>query len=246
MADKKTWIYGVNPVLEALRSAGVVEAVYVSQGRQEHLLQVVEAAAARQVPVKAVDREFFDRRFPKGHQGVAATKAQRERLSVEDLLGVAVERGEAPLIFMLDGIEDPRNFGAILRVADATGAHGVVHQSRRSAGVTAVVSKTSAGAVEHVHVVEVVNVKHAMSTLKENDVVLVGAESGAPADLWHVDFTVPTALVLGSEGHGFRRTVREMCDVLVRLPMRGMVNSLNVSVATAVLAYEVLRQRAGT
>jgi len=242
---KKEWIYGVNPVVEALRGGRGIGAIYVVQGKGEQVRQVIEAAADGGVPVRVVSKQFFDERFPKGHQGVAATRTQKERLDVDDLLGVAQERGEAPLILVLDGVEDPRNFGAILRVADAAGAHGVVHQSRRSSGVTAVVSKTSSGAVEHVNVVEVVNIKHAMATLQEHGVVLVGAESEASVDLWHVDFTDPTALVLGSEGYGLRRTVREMCDVLVRLPMRGRVNSLNVSVATGVLAYEVLRQRAG-
>jgi 23S rRNA (guanosine2251-2'-O)-methyltransferase len=245
MTDKKKeWIYGVNPVLEALKSGVSVDAIYVAEGRLDHLRQIVKAATERGVPVKAVGREFFEQRFPKGHQGVAAARTPRERLDVDDLLDVARERGEAPLIFVLDGVEDPRNFGAILRVAEAVGAHGVVHQSRRSAGVTAVVSKTSAGAVEHVNVVEVVNIKHAMATLQDSGVVLAGAEAEAPVDLWQADFTVPIALVLGSEGYGMRRTVRELCDILVRLPMRGRVNSLNVSVATGVLAYEVLRQRA--
>ncbi len=244
MADKRSWIYGVNPVLEALRS-GRVRGLYVAPGRQDHLRQVIEAAGERGVPIKSVGREFFDDRFPKGHQGIAATRVQRERRTVEDLLDGVEERQEVLLVFVLDGVEDPRNFGAILRVADAAGAHGVVHESRRSASVTDVVSKTSAGAAEHVDVVEVVNIKHAMATLRENGVLLVGAESSAPVDLWHAAFTGPVALVLGSEGYGLRKTVREMCDVLVRLPMHGMVNSLNVSVAAGVLAYEVLRQRAG-
>jgi 23S rRNA (guanosine2251-2'-O)-methyltransferase len=144
---------------------------------------------------------------------------------------------------VLDCIEDPRNFGAILRVADAAGVDGVIFQSRRSAGLTPVVYKASAGAIEHVNLAEVVNIKHAVALMKERDVTVIGAEADAPLSLWDVDMKAPLAVIVGSEGEGMRRTVKEMCDALVNLPMKGTVNSLNVSVAAGIIAYEVMRQR---
>jgi 23S rRNA (guanosine2251-2'-O)-methyltransferase len=150
-----------------------------------------------------------------------------------------------PFFLVLDGIEDPRNFGAILRVADAAGVHCVVFQTRRSAGITPVVSKASAGAVEHVPLVNVVNIKHALRTMKDQDVTIIGAEASASMTFWDADMKGPVAFVVGSEGQGLRRTVQEQCDVVVSLPMAGKVNSLNVSVATGIMAYELIRQRRG-
>ncbi|MEW5745983.1 MAG: 23S rRNA (guanosine(2251)-2'-O)-methyltransferase RlmB [Nitrospirota bacterium] len=249
MRDRDTkgeWIYGINPVTESIRSGRKINAVYV-QGqlqRHGHIAGIVDAAKAKGIPVKTESREFFDARFQKGHQGVAALVGRKETIAVEELLEIPAQKGEQPFFIILDGIEDPRNFGAILRVADAAGAHGVVFQSRRSAGITPVVSKASAGALEHIPLVEAVNIKHAMEKMKRADITLIGAEADAPVTLWEVDLTVPLALVVGSEGEGVRRTVRDLCDLVVKLPMRGVVNSLNVSVAAGILSYEVLRQRA--
>jgi 23S rRNA (guanosine2251-2'-O)-methyltransferase len=241
--DAFEMLCGVNPVLEALRSGRVVTKVYVSSQKSRSAREMIALAEARRVPVTVVEEDFFEERFAKGHQGVAAFVARKRHLTPEDLLSVPEERGEAPFFFILDGLEDPRNFGAILRVADAAGIHGVVVQERRAAGVGPSVAKASAGAVEYVNIAEAVNVKHAIRLFKERDITIVGAEAAASVSLWASDLTLPLAIVVGSEGRGLRRTVRDLCDTTVSLPMRGHVTSLNVSVAAAIFAYEVLRQR---
>lgn len=239
------WIYGVNPVAEAIRAGRAISALYI-QGqlqRHGHIAAVIDAAKAKGIPVKAEAKEFFDSRFPKGHQGIAALAGRKKTIAVEDLLDIPAQRGAVPFFIVLDSIEDPRNFGAILRVADAAGAQGVVFQAHRAAGITPAAAKASAGALEHIPLVEAVNIKHAMEKMKQAGITIIGAEADAPAALWDVDMTVPLALVMGSEGEGLRRTVRERCDRVVSLPLRGVVGSLNVSVATGILAYEVVRQR---
>lgn len=241
-AEKDLWIYGINPVGEALRSGRRVLALY-TLAQKGHARDIVEAARAKGIPVKVVDRKFFDDRFHKGHQGIAAVVEKKKTIGIEELLEIPGQKRETPFFLILDLIEDPRNFGAILRVADAAGMHGVVFQSHRSAGLTSLVAKASAGALEHVHLVEMPNIKHAMEKMRRADVVLIGAEAGADRTLWDTDMRPPLALVVGSEGEGLRRTVRELCDTVVTLPQQGAVNSLNVSVATGILAYEVLRQR---
>ena len=241
--DKDEWTYGINPVLEAIKSGRRINTVYVyDQGRQ-NLSTIIEAARANGIPVKFETKEFFDGRFQKGHQGIAASAGKRKTISIEELLNIPARKGEVPFFIVLDSIEDPRNFGAILRVADAARVHGVVFQSHRSAGITPVTAKASAGALEHVNLAETVNIKHAMEKMRKADIILIGAEAGTDKTLWDIDLRVPLALVVGSEGEGLRRTVREMCDMTVSLPMKGTVNSLNVSVAAGILAYEVMRQR---
>ena len=241
--DRGEWVYGINPVAEALRSGRSIRSLHVQSQKHEHIRELLGLAREQGLPVKHELRDFFDSRFPKGHQGIAALIGARKTLGIEELLRIPGQKGEPPFFLVLDGVEDPRNFGAILRVADAAGVHGVVFQSHRSAGVTPVVSKASAGALEHVNLAEVVNVKHAIDKMKKMDIAIIGAEAGPGLSLWDVDMKAPLALVMGSEGRGLRRTVRELCDVVVSLPMKGSVNSLNVSVATGILAYEVLRQR---
>lgn len=239
-AEKESWLYGVNPVLEALRSGRTIKSIHLSRQRHDEVLKLAKEMS---VAVEFEEREFFDSRFPKGHQGVAALAPKKKTLGIDDLLDVPEQIGEPAFFLILDCIEDPRNFGAILRGADAAGVHGVVFQSHRSAGLTPVVSKVSAGAMEHVNLVEVVNVKHAIEKMKKRDILIIGAEAGSERIPWDVDMKVPLAIVVGSEGHGLRRTVGEMCDMTVSLPMKGRVNSLNVSVAAGVISYEVLRQR---
>jgi len=241
--DKGDWTYGINPVLEAIKSGRKINTVYVYDQSRQNLNMIIEAAKANGIPVKSEARIFFDNRFHKGHQGVAASAGKRETITVEELLGIPARRGEIPFFVILDTIEDPRNFGAIIRIADAAGVHGVVFQSHRSAGLTPVAAKASAGALEYVTLVETVNIKHAMEKMRKADVTLIGAEAGTDKTLWDIDLHVPLAMVVGSEGAGLRRTVRDMCDMTVSLPMKGTVNSLNVSVAAGILAYEVMRQR---
>ncbi len=241
--DKGEWTYGINPVLEAIKSGRRISAVHVYDQSRQNLSTIIEAARAQGIAVKFETKEFFDGRFQKGHQGVAASAGKRKTISIEELLEIPAQKREVPFFIVLDSIEDPRNFGAILRVADAARVHGVVFQSHRSAGITPVTAKASAGALEHVNLSETVNIKHAMEKMKKADILLIGAEAGTDKTLWDIDLLVPLAIVIGSEGEGLRRTVRDMCDLTVSLPMKGTVNSLNVSVAAGVLAYEVMRQR---
>jgi 23S rRNA (guanosine2251-2'-O)-methyltransferase len=242
-AQEDHYIYGLNPVLEALKSGTKIRTLFVHKQSANNLRTLIGLAEAQHIPVKFAEKDFFDTRFDKGHQGIAAAAAPKEVLDIDDLLDRAFSKSATPIFIILDCIEDPRNFGAILRVADAAGVDGIIFQSRRSAGLTPVVYKASAGAIEHVNLAEVVNIKHAISLMKERDVTVIGAEADAPSSLWDVDLKVPLAVIVGSEGEGMRRTVREMCDILVSLPMKGTVNSLNVSVAAGVIAYEVMRQR---
>lgn len=240
---KTEWLYGFNPVLEAIKSGRKIKTVYISKQRHEQIQKIIEMAKAEGIPVEFAERDFFDTRFHKGHQGVAAVVEERGFLTIDELLAIPEKREESAFFLILDLIEDPRNFGAILRVADAAGVHGVVFQSHRSAGITPIVSKASAGALEHVNLSEVVNIKHAIDRMKKLNITIVGAEAGSGLTPWDIDMKAPLVFVIGSEGHGLRKTVREMCDFVVSLPMRGKVNSLNVSVATGILAYEVIRQR---
>ncbi len=241
--DKTEWLYGFNPVLEAIKSGRKIKTVYIYKQRHEQLQKIIEMANTEGITVEFAEREFFDTRFHKGHQGVAAVVEKKGFLALDELLSIPEKKGEPAFFIILDLIEDPRNFGAILRVADAAGAHGVIFQSHRSAGITPVVSKASAGAIEHVNLTEVVNIKHAIEKMKKLDITIVGAEADSELTLWDIDLKTPIAIIIGSEGQGLRKTVREMCDLVVSLPMRGRVNSLNVSVATGILSYEVIRQR---
>ncbi|MBI3378371.1 MAG: 23S rRNA (guanosine(2251)-2'-O)-methyltransferase RlmB [Nitrospirae bacterium] len=237
------WIYGLNPVLEALRARRNIKEVYISSGRHEKLFLIKKETESRGIALRIVDVAFFNERFPKGHQGIAVKVSEKGYMDLYELLNIPEKKNEIPFFLILDCIEDPGNVGAILRSADAAGVHGVIVQEHRSAGLSPAVSKASAGAVEYVPVSQVSNIKHAISEMKERDITIIGAESGSGNMPWDVDFSVPAGLVIGSEGRGLRKTVSEKCDFVVSIPMRGRVNSLNVSVAGAVLMFEVLRQR---
>lgn len=237
------WIYGFNPVLEAIRSGRSIREVYVSLGRHEKISLIKDESELKGIPVKTVAINFFDSKFPKGHQGVAAIVSQKGYMSLSELLDIPIKRNEMPFFLIVDCIEDPRNLGAVLRSADAAGVHGVVIQERRSVGLGPQVSKASAGAAEYVPVSQISNIKHAISKMKEMNITIIGAEACTGLLPWDVDMNVPLGLVVGSEGKGIRKTVAEKCDFLVSLPMKGRVNSLNVSVASAILMFEILRQR---
>jgi 23S rRNA (guanosine2251-2'-O)-methyltransferase len=231
-------IYGVHPVLEALR-AGTVRRLRVAERSGDRLRDVIDAAGDAGVRVERVPAEAIDR-LARGatHQGVVADVESERSVGLRDLA-----EGDAPLIVVLDGIEDPHNLGAILRTADAAGVSGVVVQTRRSALHAGTVAKTSAGALSHVRVAEVVNIARAIEELKALGVWSVGLAGEAAQTYDEVDFTGPTALVMGAEGPGLRRLVRERCDFLVAIPMAGHVGSLNVSVAAGVALFEAVRQR---
>ncbi|MDP1758870.1 MAG: 23S rRNA (guanosine(2251)-2'-O)-methyltransferase RlmB [Thermodesulfovibrionales bacterium] len=237
------WIYGLNPVLEALRARRNIKEAYISSGRHEKLFLIKKETESRGIALRIVDASFFNERFPKGHQGIAVNVSEKGYMDLYELLNIPERRNELPFFLILDCIEDPGNVGAILRSADAAGVHGVIVQEHRSAGLSPAVSKASAGAVEYVAVSQVSNIKHAISEMKERDITIIGAESGSGNMPWDVDFSVPAGIVIGSEGRGLRKTVVEKCDFVVSIPMRGRVNSLNVSAAGAVLMFEVLRQR---
>ena len=237
------WVYGINPVREALRGGRTILSVYVSASRREKVPEIETALAMRGIVAKKVDESFFEERFAKGHQGIAAHVEPKEYIDLEDLLLVPARKGQTPLFLILDGVEDPRNFGSIIRVADAGGVHGVVIPSHRSASLTAETVKASAGASEHVMISMVPNIKHAIRGMKEEGIFIIGAEADGETIIWEADLTGPLALVVGSEAVGMHRTVKEHCDLIVRLPMQGRVNSLNAAVATGIMIFEIMRQR---
>jgi 23S rRNA (guanosine2251-2'-O)-methyltransferase len=235
-------IYGINPVLEALRARRAT-VIHVSPRADERLTAIVRLAEEHGVPVRRVTADELDRLAAgarQRHQGVMADVEDATSYSVEDL--VIAARGAA-LIVVLDGIEDPQNLGAILRTVDAAGADGVVRQSRHAARLDGAAAKASAGAVAHVKIAEVVNIARAVEDLKQAGVWTVGLAGDASKRYDEVDWTLPTAVVVGAEGTGLRRLVRERCDWLVSIPMQGHVESLNVSVAAGIALFEAIRQR---
>jgi 23S rRNA (guanosine2251-2'-O)-methyltransferase len=233
-------VYGVNPVAEALK-AGRVTRLLVGRRDDQRLQRLLALAADRRVPVERVEPGVLDRRSRDGvHQGVVAEVSAAREYGVGDLVEGA---GGPALLVVLDGIEDPHNVGAIVRSVDAAGAHGVIRQTRRAAALDAVAAKASAGAVSHVPVADVVNIARAIDELKSLNVWVVGLAGDAPRSYETIDWTAPSAIVLGAEGAGLRRLVRESCDFLVSIPMAGHVESLNVSVAAGVVLFEAARQR---
>lgn len=242
---KNEMIEGRNAVLEALRAGRALDKVYIARGETDKALaHIAGLARERGVSVSDCDRRKLDAMsVTKAHQGVIAVCAVREYASLDDILALAESRGEAPFVVVCDEISDPHNLGAIIRSAECVGAHGVVIPRRRSAGLTAVVGKTSAGAAEHLPVARVANISAALQELKDRGLWVYGAAAEGSSPMWETDLTGPLALVIGSEGEGLGRLVRERCDFLVSIPMRGKVGSLNASTAAAVLMYEVLRQK---
>jgi len=236
------WLYGVNSAREALRSGRIVYEVCLHRGRTDRIRDEIAALAVRRgVRVRYVERSFFSE-FPKGHQGVAVRVGPERMVDLEELFSISSRKGEQPFYLIVDGVEDPRNLGSIIRTAEVAGVHGLILQKRRVAsGET--VAKASAGAVEYLPVVRVSNIKHAMRELSARGVTIYSAEAEAEELYWSADLTVPLAFVVGSEGKGIRTTVKRYCDHVVRIPVLGRINSLNVSVAAGILVYEVVRQR---
>ena len=243
MADT---IEGRNPVIEALKSGRPINKILLAGdiGRHTAVAQILNLSQARGIPVEYVTRRVIDESSTtSAHQGVIAYAAAKEYISLEDLLTISRERNEPPLYCILDGIEDPQNLGAILRTAEASGIHGVIIRSRRAVGLTAAVAKASAGAIEYVPVARVSNISQAMVTLKRNGVWVVGIDPAGKIDYSQVDFTLPTAIVIGSEGKGLSDLVKKTCDFLASIPMLGKITSLNASIAAALVMYEALKQR---
>ncbi|HEY5074329.1 MAG TPA: 23S rRNA (guanosine(2251)-2'-O)-methyltransferase RlmB [Pyrinomonadaceae bacterium] len=242
-------LYGVNPLLEALRAGERIPAeIVVAEGaRDERLRELIELARTRNVTVKRVPRASIDRAIGNTHhQGVMARVAAARYADVDDLVSsIATRVGSEsePLVVVLDGVEDPRNLGAILRTAECAGVDGVFVPERRAAGLTDAVAKAAAGAVEHVPVARATNLSRLIEELKERNVWVIGTVADASMSYTEWDWTRPSAVVLGGEGAGLHRLVSEHCDVLVSIPVRGKIQSLNVSVAAGIVLYEALRQR---
>ena len=233
-------VVGLHPVREALRAGGVRE-VRVATRQDARMTEIVRLAEVKGVPVRRVDVAELDR-LAEGerHQGVLATLGDApKRWTLEKV----VQQDDRPLIVVLDGVEDPHNVGAIIRTADAVGATAIVRQERHAAALGPAAARASAGALAHARIVDVVNVVRALESLKALGVWVVGLDAAGAQPYDRIDFRPPTAVVVGAEGEGLRRLVREHCDFIAALPMRGHVSSLNVSVATGVVLYEALRQR---
>lgn len=242
MADE--WIIGKNPVLEALKSGRSINKVIISDQLNRQTVQTLQKEAKQSgITVQQVPKKKIDQLVEGNHQGVAASIAAYQYADLDELFQRAEEKKEAPFFIILDEIEDPHNLGSILRTADAAGAHGIIIPKRRAVGLTATVAKTSAGAVEYVPVARVTNIAKTIDELKERHVWVVGTEAEGTEDFREIDGAMPVGLVIGNEGKGMSRLVREKCDWTVRLPMTGGVSSLNASVAAALLMYEVYRKR---
>jgi 23S rRNA (guanosine2251-2'-O)-methyltransferase len=239
------WIVGKNPVIEALRSGRTINKIWIAEGVNKNQMGPVFSLAKEQgVIITTANRKKLDQLSgTDNHQGVIASVAAYDYVEVDDLLSRARERNEAPFLLILDEMEDPHNLGSILRTADAVGAHGVIIPKRRSVTLTATVAKSSAGAIEYVPVARVTNLVRTIEELKQQGIWIAGTDASAKQDFRQGDFTIPIALVIGSEGKGISRLVRENCDFLYSLPMAGHVTSLNASVAAALLMYEVYRAR---
>ena len=238
-------IEGRNAVIEALRAGTSIDKIYLQKGETDRTLGHI-ASTAREKGIVVVDADkrkldFMSRTH--AHQGVIALASVREYVSVADILNAAREKGEAPLIVVCDEISDPHNLGAIIRTAECAGAHGVIIPKRRSAGLTSVVGKTSAGAVSYVPVPRVPNIAALLKELQKEGVWVFGTAAEGTTTLYDADLKGPAAIVIGSEGDGMTRLVREGCDFLVSIPMKGKISSLNASAAAAILLYEAVRQR---
>ncbi|QNL43793.1 23S rRNA (guanosine(2251)-2'-O)-methyltransferase RlmB [Oscillibacter hominis] len=238
-------IEGRNAVIEALRAGESIDKIYLQKGETDKTLgHIASTARAAGVVVVEADRRKLDAMSrTHAHQGVIALAAVREYVAVEEILHIAEERGEAPLLVVCDEISDPHNLGAIIRTAECAGAHGVIIPKRRSAGLTAVVGKTSAGAVAHMAVARVPNIPSLLKDLKKQGIWIFGTAAEGSTALYDADLKGPAAVVIGSEGDGMSRLVSENCDFLVSIPMRGKISSLNASAAAAILLYEAVRQR---
>ena len=244
-AEADGLIEGRNAVIEALRAGTAIDKIYIAKGETDAALgHIASTARGKGVVVVEADRRKLDGMSrTKSHQGVIAIAAVREYASVDDILNAAREKNEPPLIVVCDELSDPHNLGAVIRTAEAAGAHGVIIPKRRSAGLTAIVAKTSAGAVSYLPVARVPNLTALLKELKNEGLWIFGTAADGTTSLYDADLKGPAAIVIGSEGDGMSRLVREQCDFLVSIPMRGQVNSLNASAAAAVVLYEAVRKR---
>jgi 23S rRNA (guanosine2251-2'-O)-methyltransferase len=239
-------VEGKNPVIELLKSGHPVDKILLADNIRpgEAVAEILRLAQAKGIPVERVPRHVIDKQSTtSANQGVIAYAAPKEYVSLNDLLALSAEKNEPPLYVILDGIEDPQNLGSILRTAYASGVHGVIVRERRAAGLTATVTKVSAGAVWYMPVASVSSIASAIETLKKNNLWVIGIDRSGEAEYTQMDFKSPAAVVIGSEGKGLSELVRKRCDFLTHIPMRGQITSLNASVAAALVMYEALKQR---
>lgn len=246
MKEKKTdMIFGRNPVAEALKSGREMERILIQKGAGGSVGKILSLAKERGVILQYEEKEFLDRKAGGGrHQGVIAFVSAHEYAGVEDMLALAEKRGEPPFLIVLDELEDPHNLGAVMRTAECAGAHGVIISRRRAGGLTETVARTSAGAVEYLPCARVTNIPRTLDELKKKGIWVYACDMDGET-YWKQDLTGPVALVIGSEGRGISRLVREKCDFAVSIPMVGKITSLNASNAAAILMYEVRKQRDG-
>jgi len=244
MSENGEIIAGKNPVLEALRSGREINKIWISEGvKKSGIKELLDLARERGVFVQYVPKKKIDQLTTANHQGIAASVAAYKYAELDDLFQAANERKEDPFFIILDELEDPHNLGSIIRTADAIGVHGIIIPKRRSVGLTATVAKASTGAIEHVPVCRVNNLAQTVDELKERGLWIAGTDAKGSIDYRKMDAALPLAIIIGSEGKGMSRLLKEKCDFLYSLPMVGHVNSLNASVAAALLMYEVYRKR---
>ncbi|CAM4075889.1 23S rRNA (guanosine(2251)-2'-O)-methyltransferase RlmB [Mesobacillus thioparans] len=242
--ENQDYIIGKNPVIEALKSDRDINKILIAEGSQSgQMQQVIGMAREANVMVQFVPKKKIDQLAEGNHQGVIAQVAAYEYAELDDLFAAAEKKNETPFFLLLDEIEDPHNLGSIMRTADATGAHGIIIPKRRAVGLTATVAKSSTGAIEYIPVVRVTNMSQTIDELKERGIWIAGTDASAKQDYRQMDGTLPLGLVIGSEGKGMGRLIRDKCDFLLSMPMVGHVTSLNASVAAALLMYEVYRKR---
>ncbi|MBX9971442.1 23S rRNA (guanosine(2251)-2'-O)-methyltransferase RlmB [Cytobacillus firmus] len=238
------FIIGKNPVIEALKSERDINKIFIAEGSQSgQMQQVIGLAKSAGVLVQFVPKKKIDGMAEGNHQGVIAQVAAYQYAEIDDLFAAAEKKNEAAFFLLLDEIEDPHNLGSIMRTADAVGAHGIIIPKRRAVGLTATVAKASTGAIEYIPVVRVTNMARTIDELKERGVWIAGTDAKGKQDYRQMDGTMPIGLVIGSEGKGMGRLIRDKCDFLINLPMAGHVTSLNASVAASLLMYEVYRKR---
>lgn len=238
-------IEGRNPVTEAIKSGRAIDKIFVQSGEKNgSIRKIIALARDKKIVISYVDKAKLDKMSEtKSHQGVIAFAAAKEYCTVEDILRFAEEKGEDPFVIIADDLNDPHNLGSIIRTANAAGAHGIIIPKRNSVGLSPVVDKTSAGALEFMNIARVANLPAAMETLKKSNVWIVGADMDGEKTIYTHDFSGGVGIVVGSEGNGISRLVKETCDFIVRIPMFGDINSLNASVAAALMIYEVARTR---
>ncbi|EIJ80038.1 RNA methyltransferase, TrmH family, group 3 [Bacillus methanolicus PB1] len=238
------FIIGKNPVIEALKSERNINKIIIAEGSHRgQMQQITRLAKEANVPVQFVPKKKLDQIFDGNHQGIIAYVAAYQYAELDDLFAVAEKKQEPPFLLLLDEIEDPHNLGSIIRTADAAGVHGIIIPKRRAVGLTATVAKASTGAIEYIPVVRVTNMAQIIDELKDRGLWIAGTDAKGKEDYRTFDGTLPLGLVIGSEGKGMGRLIRDKCDFLIHLPMTGHVTSLNASVAAALLMYEVYRKR---